>query len=136
MKILLDTNVILDVALERSPFFEQAEEVFVLAENGVFEAFISASTLSDLYYIIRRQKGRSLALDFIESIAQTFQIAAVDRTVVSLAFTLGISDFEDAIQCATVIENQLDGIVTRDTEDFDQATIQVFTPTALIQAIA
>ncbi|MER3434087.1 MAG: PIN domain nuclease [Leptolyngbya sp. ERB_1_1] len=135
MKILLDTNVVLDVALERSPFFPQAEEVFALAENGAFEALISASTFSDLYYVIRKQKGRSLALDFVENLAQAFQIATVDRAVISLAFTLGFPDFEDAIQCATAIENQLDGIVTRDTQDFAQATIQIFTPTALIQAI-
>lgn len=116
VKILLDRNVVLDVALKRSTFFSQAEEVFALAENGAFEAFISASTLSDLYYVICKQKSRSLAFDFVESIAQAFQVAMVDRAVISLAFTLGFADFEDAIQCATAIENQLDGIVTRDTQ--------------------
>lgn len=135
MRILLDTNVILDVALQRSPFCDPAEEVFVLAENAVFEGFVSASTFSDLYYTVRRQKGRSLAPDFVESIAQTFQIATVDRAVISLAFTLGFPNFEDAIQCATAIEHQLDGIITRDTEDFAQATIPIFTPIALIQAL-
>ncbi|MBW4523679.1 MAG: PIN domain-containing protein [Phormidium tanganyikae FI6-MK23] len=115
--------------------FPTSEEVFALAENGAFEAFISASTFSDLYYVIRKQKGRSLALDFVESIAQAFQIATVDRAVISLAFTLGFADFEDAIQCAAVIEKQLDGIVTRDTQDFTQAAIQVFTPIELMRAI-
>ncbi len=97
MKILLNTNVVLEVALERSPFFPQAEEVFALAENTAFEAFISASTFSDLYSVIRKQKSQSLALDFVESIAQVLQIAIVDRAVISLAFTLGFADFEDAI---------------------------------------
>ncbi|MEP0981829.1 PIN domain-containing protein [Leptolyngbya sp. FACHB-17] len=97
---------------------------------------MSASTFSDLYYVIRKQKGRSMALDFLENIAQAFQIATVDRAVISLAFTLGFADFEDAIQCATVVRNQLDGIVTRDTQDFAQAEIQVFTPISLVEAIA
>lgn len=118
MKILLDTNVILDVALERQPFFSQSEEVLSLAENGAFEAFISASTFSDLYYIIRKQKSRSLAFNFVDSVAQAYQIATVDRAVISLALTLGFQDFEDAIQCATAIVNQLDAIVTRDAQDY------------------
>lgn len=117
MKVLLDTNVILDVALERQPFFLQSEEVLSLAEDGMSEAFISASTFSDLYYVIRKQKGRLLAFNFVDSVAQVYQIATVDQAVISLALTLGFLDFEDAIQCATAIVNQLDAIVTRDTQD-------------------
>jgi predicted nucleic acid-binding protein len=135
VKILLDTNVILDVALERQPLFSKSEEVLSLAENGAFEAFISASTFSDLYYVIRKQKGRSLAFNFVDSIAEVYQIASVDRAVISLALTLGFQDFEDGIQCATASVNQLDAIVTRNAEDYTQSPVQVFTPLALIQAL-
>jgi predicted nucleic acid-binding protein len=54
VKILLDTNIIVDDALEREPFLEVSEQVLVLVEQGQVEGYISASTFSDLYYIIRR----------------------------------------------------------------------------------
>ncbi|GAX40066.1 PilT protein domain protein [Tolypothrix sp. NIES-4075] len=65
MKVLLDTNVIVNVALERQPYFEDSEAVLLFAEQGQVEGYISASTFSDLYYIIRREKGRDLTLEFL-----------------------------------------------------------------------
>jgi hypothetical protein len=58
MKILIDTNIIVDVALERQAYLEESEQVLFLVEQGRFQGYISASTFSDLYYIIRKQKGR------------------------------------------------------------------------------
>ncbi len=58
MKILIDTNVIVDVALEREPYLVDSEQVLLFVEQDEVEGYISASTFSDLYYIIRRQKSR------------------------------------------------------------------------------
>lgn len=65
MKILLDTNILVDVALERQPFYAESMEVLSLAYNQKIAAYISASTFSDLYYIIRKQKRHHLTVDFL-----------------------------------------------------------------------
>jgi predicted nucleic acid-binding protein len=135
VKVLLDTNVLLDAALERHPFFLQSDEILLQAETEAFEAFISASTFSDLYYIIRKQKGHTPAFEFVHRAAQIYQIATVDTEVISLALRLEFSDFEDAIQCATASVNQLDAIVTRDIQGFARSPIQIFTPSTFIQSL-
>ncbi|GAP95085.1 type II toxin-antitoxin system VapC family toxin [Leptolyngbya sp. NIES-2104] len=135
MKVLVDTNVLIDVALQRQPFFQDSDRAFALIEQGGAEGFVSATTYSDLYYIIRKTQGHDWTLEFLRRLARICQIAAIDQTVIASALSLGFPDFEDAIQYAAAIENQLDGILTRDTQGFTQATIQIFTPTAFIQAI-
>ncbi|MFQ4144898.1 PIN domain-containing protein [Chlorogloeopsis sp. ULAP02] len=77
MRVLLDTNVILDYVLERQPFFINSEEVLSLVEVGQIEGYISASTLSDLYYIIRKEKGRDLALEFLREINTFCRVATI-----------------------------------------------------------
>ncbi|MGA9381147.1 MAG: PIN domain-containing protein [Phormidium sp.] len=135
MKVLLDTNIIVDVALEREPFFSDSEQVLAFAEEGRIEAYISASTFGDLYYIIRKNKGRDLALEFLSNIASVCQVATVDEAVISMALTANFRDFEDAIQYGTARVNQLDAIVTRDRADFPVTSPQIITPTELIQEL-
>lgn len=58
MKVLIDTNIIIDFALERQPFYKESEQVFLFAQQRQIEGYVSASTFGDLYYIIRKNKGR------------------------------------------------------------------------------
>ena len=133
VKVLLDTNVILDFALERQLFLQDSEQILQLAEQGQIEGFVSASTMSDLYYIIRKQKGRDWAFDFLRRLVTICQVAAVDQSVIAMALASDIKDFEDAIQHSTAIINQLEAIATRNKQDFPADRIQIFTPTELIQ---
>ena len=97
MKILLDTNVILDIAFERQPFYDESDRVFSFVEESRLEGYVSASTFSDLYYIIRKQRGREWTLRFLNRLASICEVATVDRSVISMALTANFSDFEDAI---------------------------------------
>lgn len=135
MKVLLDTNIIVDVALEQEPFFNNSEQVLAFAEEGRIEAYISAFTFGDLYYIIRKDKGRDLALEFLSNIASFCQVATVDRDAISMALTANFRDFEDAIQYSVARVNQLDAIITRDAADFPVSTPRILTPTQLIQEL-
>ena len=72
MKVLLDTNVILDFALERQPWFVDSEEIIYLAEQKQITVYISASTISNIYYILRKIKGKGLAFDFLKNINPEF----------------------------------------------------------------
>lgn len=133
VKVLLDTNIIIDLALERQPHFEASEQILSLVEQGQIEGYISASTFGDLYYVIRKDKGRESTLYFLRRIATFCQVATVNQAAVSMALTANFRDFEDAIQHSTAVINQLDAIVTRNPRDFKVTTPRILTPTQLIQ---
>jgi predicted nucleic acid-binding protein len=135
VKVLLDTNIILDVALERQPFFEASEQVLAFAEQEQMTGYISASTFGDLYYVIRKNKGRESALGFLRKVSRFCQVATVDQSVVSMALATNFRDFEDAIQYSTAVINHLDAIVTRNPQDFAEAALRIMTPDILIQEI-
>lgn len=135
MKVLLDTNIIIDVALERQPYVTNSETVLAFVEQRQIEGYISASTISDLYYIIRKQKGRNSTIEFLQEILTFCQIATVNQTVITMAFTTNFKDFEDAIQYSTAVVNQLDGIITRNPQDFPVVTPRIITPEQLIEEL-
>ncbi|NJO73562.1 MAG: PIN domain-containing protein [Leptolyngbyaceae cyanobacterium RM1_406_9] len=136
MKVLIDTNILVDVALDRDPFFDQSEQIVRLVEQKQIEGYISASTFSDLYYVIRRVKGRDWTLQFLQQMSAICQIATVDEAVISMALTLNFRDFEDAIQYSTAVVNQLDAIATRNPQDFAEAALQIMAPDSLIQTLS
>jgi predicted nucleic acid-binding protein len=135
VKVLLDTNVIIDFALERQPWFADSEQIIYFAEQKQILGYISASTVSDIYYIIRKSKGKELALEFLVNLSIFCQIAAVDSSVVSMALNVNFKDFEDAIQYSAAVINSLDIIVTRNPRDFPVAMPRILTPNQLIQEI-
>ncbi|MDZ8186540.1 MAG: PIN domain-containing protein [Nostoc sp. ChiSLP02] len=135
MKILLDTNIIVDDALEREPFLDASEQVLVFVEQGQIEGYISASTFSDLYYIIRRARGREWTLIYLKQLVNFCRIATVDSATINLALTANFADFEDAIQYSTAVLNYLDAIITRNPADFPVTTLRILTPQQLIQEL-
>lgn len=135
MKVLLDTNIIVDDALERQPFLETSEQVLVLVEQGQVEGYVSASTFSDLYYIIRRVRGREWALNYLRQLVTFCRVATVDAAAIHMALSTNFRDFEDAIQYSTAIVNQLDAIVTRNPQDFPVTNPRIITPAQLISEL-
>ena len=135
MKVLLDTNIIVDDALERDPFWETSEQVLLLVEQGQVEGYISASTFSDLYYIIRKVRGRNWTLIYLRQLVTFCQVATVNQDTINMALTANFRDFEDAIQYSTAIINNLHVIVTRNPQDFPVATPRILTTQQLIQEI-
>ncbi|CCI07775.1 type II toxin-antitoxin system VapC family toxin [Microcystis aeruginosa] len=132
MKVLLDTNIIIDIALERQPYFTNSETVLAFVEQGQIEGYISASTISDLYYLIRKQKGRDLTIEFLQEILTFCQIATVNQAAIIMAFTTNFQDFEDSIQYSTAVVNKLDAIITGNPQDFPIVTPRIITPEQLI----
>ncbi|MEG3908942.1 PIN domain-containing protein [Microcoleus sp. w2-18bC1] len=135
MKLLIDTNIIVDVALEREPFFAESDRILTFVEEAQIQGYISASTFSDLYYIIRRDRCRDWTLDFLRQLATFCQVATVDNSVISMALTCNFKDFEDAIQYSTAVINRIDAIVTRNPRDFPVTTPRILTPNQLIQEL-
>ncbi|MBE5231795.1 MAG: PIN domain-containing protein [Microcystis aeruginosa PMC 728.11] len=132
MKILIDTNIIIDNALEREPFWNASEQVLSLIEKGTIAGYISASTFSDLYYIIRKARGRDWTLTYLNQLITFCQIATVNQAAIRMAFTTNFQDFEDSIQYSTAVVNKLDAIITRNPQDFPIVTPRIITPEQLI----
>jgi len=132
VKILIDTNIIIDNALEREPFWNASEQVLSLIEKGTIAGYISASTFSDLYYIIRKARGRDWTLTYLKQLITFCQIATVNQAAIIMAFTTNFQDFEDSIQYSTSVVNKLDAIITRNPQDFPIITPRIITPEQLI----
>ncbi len=127
MRVLVDTNVILDFLLNREPFFEDAESLFELINLGQVTGYVTATTLTDIFYIARKHtRNIEKAQQAIEILLDVMEVCAVNRSVVELAFKSGNSDFEDAIQIACAESEGLDAILTRDQQGFLRSPIQVF----------
>jgi predicted nucleic acid-binding protein len=135
MKVLIDTNIIVDVALDRDPFFTDSEQILRFVERVEIEGYLSASTFSDLYYIIRKTKGNTWTLQFLQRMTTLCQVATVDQAVISMALTINFKDFEDAIQYSTAILNGFDAIITRNPGDFSVSTLRIMTPQELIREL-
>ncbi|MFN6558176.1 MAG: type II toxin-antitoxin system VapC family toxin [Nostoc sp. ChiSLP01] len=135
MRVLLDTNIILDFAFERHPFYTNTIQVFSFIYQKQIEGYLSASTFSDLYYIIRKDKGRASALSLLNRIVTLCQVATVDSGTINMALTTNFADFEDAIQYSTAVLNHLDAIITRNPGDFPVTTPRILTPEQLIREV-
>jgi predicted nucleic acid-binding protein len=136
VRLLIDTNVIVDVAMERQPYLQASEQILLFVEQGSLDGYISASTFTDLYYIIRKARGHGWTLEFLTQLLTFCKIATVDQNVIDQALVSTIEDFEDAVQYETAVANQLAAIVTRNSKDFPTQGLQVFTPEALLQRLS
>lgn len=128
MRVLIDTNVVLDFLQEREPFVENAARLFKHIDAGEVEGFIAATTITNIYYIVRRAAGRAVAQDAITQVLSDLNICAVDLEVLEQALELNFEDFEDAVQYACAVVYRVDAIVTRDASGFTNAEIPVVLP--------
>jgi predicted nucleic acid-binding protein len=136
VKVLFDTNVVLDVLLEREPHVGVAAKLFALVDKGRLEASICATTATTIYYIAAKSFGRRRAHTQVHELLSLFDVAAVDREVLDHALDLDFADFEDAVAHEAARASGMSAIVTRDGGDFVNASLPVFDPHELLAAIA
>ncbi len=132
MRVLLDTNILLDVLLDRAPFVTDSSAIWAACDAGQIVGAIPASTLTDIFYIARRTTDLATAQIAIGLCLATFDICPVDRATLERAAALPGADFEDNVQLACALIAGLDAVVTRNDKDFSAAPIAVLTPAALI----
>nr|VFJ57303.1 MAG: Predicted nucleic acid-binding protein, contains PIN domain [Candidatus Kentron sp. FW] len=133
MKVLIDTNVILDIALNRKPFVGHAVLFIKAAGQWMIPLFMTATTVTDLYYIIRKEKGKAIALSFIEELLQFVDVASVDKNIVMEALRSEVPDFEDAIQVYSAKQAAITVIVTRNENDFAGSGLDVQSPQSFLE---
>ncbi|MDR3329481.1 MAG: PIN domain-containing protein [Prevotellaceae bacterium] len=127
--VLIDTNVVIDFSLKREPFFEDAKNIFYKIHSKKVQAYISASAATDIFYLIRKAKGKALALEMLADLVAILEILDVHKSTILAAIKMEWGDFEDAVQAQVAMENNIEAIVTRDAKDFGRAdSIKIISP--------
>lgn len=136
MKILVDTNVIVDVLTGREPFREAAEQIFMMAANQIEDMYITASSTTDIYYLTRKHLHNTDQAKIIMSkLYELFYILDVTSDDCREALSSGIKDYEDAVVARCANRNKMDYIVTRNSRDFECSRVQAVLPEDFLKMI-
>ena len=127
-KIFIDTNILLDVILRRSEFCKQAAEVWADCESGKVQGFVSAISLNNMHYVMRKLVAPDVALEYVRLVLNVFSIVPLDEAILRLAVDLPQKDFEDAIQMFSAVQVKADCIVTRDHAHFSGNYMPIVSP--------
>jgi predicted nucleic acid-binding protein len=136
MRVLLDTNVILDAMLQRAPWHSDADAILKTAALGQVSCSVTPLSLMTVFYVGRKIVGTAKARADVRSYLGAFAILALDRQTLLDADALPGNDFEDNILIAAAVTAALDAIVTRNVADFTHSPIPVWTPAELLKRLA
>ncbi len=128
MKILVDTNVVLDLLLDRSPFSDAAARIFSLVENSEVEAALCATTVTTIDYLLTQSMSRPAATKALQRLLELFEIAPVNRSVIEEALRGRMTDFEDAVLAHAANLVGATVMVTRNTKDFRYSPVKALDP--------
>ena len=137
MKILVDTNIIIDALTSREPFREDAEQIFLLAANQIEDMYITASSATDIYYLVRKHlHSTEKAKGVMTKLYELFYILDVTSADCQEALLSEINDYEDAVISCCAGRNYLDYIVTRNIKDYEKAKIHAILPQEFIKIVS
>ncbi len=129
MKVMIDTNVVMDVLLKREPFFQASYEVMKRSALEQAEGFISAAAATDIFYLLRKAlKDKQAAKDSLEKLMQLVGFADAMGEDVNAAIASNMTDFEDALVSAIAARCRMDYIITRNARDFRESPVKALTP--------
>ncbi len=135
MRILLDTNIVLDVLLNREPFVKDSRGLWQAADEGVFDACVASFSLPTIHYICQRHAGRAAADSAVDVCLEAFEICPLYGESILAARRIPGDDFEDNLQVACAVADFMQGIVTRNPQDLMNAPIRIYNPTELFEEL-
>jgi predicted nucleic acid-binding protein len=135
LRLLFDTNAVLDVLLNRQPHAIAAASLMVYLEQGRIQGLVAATTVTTIHYLATKAGGAQAAAAHVEALLSLFDVAAVDRTVLSDALSLRFADYEDAVVHEAARHAGAIGIVTRDQQGFGKATLRIYAPDELLKML-
>jgi predicted nucleic acid-binding protein len=127
-KLLIDTNIVIDLLAKREPFYDSAAQLFSLADKRKIKLTVSSLTFANTNYVLSRLKSAKEARDILRRFKILIRVLSLNDKIVDLALNDDdFEDFEDGLQYYTAIENNQDIIITRDLKDFKEAKMPVMT---------
>ena len=129
MKVLIDTNIIIDILEQRKPFFQDSYRIIQLGLEGGLDTIMSAGAVTDVYYIINQSlRDAQKAKEKIFALTSLVSICHTTPDDIATALTLQISDFEDAVIAAIAKREKADFIISRNEKDFPQSPVPAVSP--------
>ena len=135
MKVLIDTNVVLDVLCKREGFYEDAARIMKYCEVNKITGVISALTIPNIVYIMRKELDAQKTRDVIEKLQLVFTIADLKSDDIKKALSMNFKDFEDALKSECASRIKADYIITRNIRDFINSKVTAIKPTELLERI-
>jgi len=124
-KLLIDTNIIIDLLAKREDFYREAQELFTLAEERKFSLYISSLTFVNTHYILSKYLDADKVYKALAKIKTLVEILPLDNKIIELALASDFKDFEDAVQYQTAIVNKQDIIITRNKKDYKTSELPI-----------
>lgn len=133
MIIFIDTDILLDIALKRTPFFKDSAKVIDLVENNVLTGFVAWHTLSNFYYLTASNSGKDKAKEFIKDLLEFVNVAETNTNDAKKAVQLKVPDYEDALQISAALASNADFIITRNVKHYKNSPITALTPETFLK---
>jgi len=135
-RVFFDNDVLLDVFLQRQPYFTTSASALDQVGRGTIEGFVSGHAITNLFYLMRKQLGRDRSRELLSILLVNVRVAAVTEAVIQTAIVSPIADFEDAVTDAAAQAAGVEMIVTRNTKDFRQGVIPAMLPEVFLQGLS
>ena len=129
-RIFVDTNILLDVLLEREGYYYDALKIWANAENGNVEACIAAISLNNVHYVMRKLKSETTAMIAVKILLRIFKVIPMDADILGLAVDFHDKDFEDDIQLQCALKAKCSQLFTRNPNHYDHSAIAVVPPSS------
>jgi predicted nucleic acid-binding protein len=136
LKILFDTNIVLDVLMDRLPYSDVAVELFSKVEDGTILGYLCGTTITTVYYLASKAVGAAKAQEEIKKLLSLFEVAPVNRHVLESALVGDFNDFEDAVIHEAACHVGADAIVTRNQKDYKKSRISVYSSEEMAKILA
>lgn len=128
MRVLLDSNVVIDFFEDREPFFEESARVIERVEQGIVTGLLCATTLTTIAYLAGKTLGKRQAVEQVRQLLKLFEVAPVNRSILDMALAGEMSDFEDAVLAEAAQQAGAQAIITRNLKDFAHSPVRAYTP--------
>ena len=128
MRVMFDTNVVLDLLLDREPFVQEAKILISKVEQGEIVGLLCATTITTIHYLLLKSNGKERSVEIIQSLLKLFEVASVTRVVLQDALEINDKDYEDAVLYKSAYHAGANMIVTRDRKGFSKAELPVMNP--------
>ncbi|MCG9881533.1 MAG: PIN domain-containing protein [Bacteroidia bacterium] len=135
-KVFVDTNIVIDLLLQRAPFYEEAAQLFSLADKNQIELFVSALTIANTSFTLLRQMNANKTKSVLRKLKLIITVLPLDDKVIDLALNdETFVDFEDALQYYTALEGNQELIITRNLKDFKNVKLPILTARQFIETL-
>lgn len=134
MVILIDTNIIIDFFMKRQPYLEEAIKIISLCSESKVKGYLAAHTVSNLFYILRKEYSASQRREMLSALCNVFEISEINKKKILAALeNETVADFEDCLQMECALEVSAEYIVTRNLGDYTNSKIAAIDPKSFIE---